>query len=233
MTGIRSRTAERSSRPVVALRLGRRFFDRPTVRVARDLLGARLRVAHGGEVREVRLVETEAYLRGDAASHAFGGPTRRNRSMYGPPGTFYVFRIHQVVCANLVTRQGEAVLLRAGEPLVPPHGIASGPGRLCRFLGVEIGDDGEGAADGARIRVFPRTTRPRRTGVGPRVGVRQAAERPLRFWIVGDPSVSRPRGPSASVSPSRSPGDGRYPRTRRRNRPSSGGGRSGGRTDGR
>jgi len=233
LTGIRSRTVAGSSDPAAGPRLGAAFFARPTQRVARGLLGARLQVTDGLRTREVRLVETEAYVRNDAASHAFRGPTRRNRSMFNGPGTLYVFRIHQVVCANLVTRPGEAVLLRAGAPSEGTVGTATGPGRLCRTLGITIADDGQDAVTGPRLRVLPRATRPRRIAVGPRVGIRRAAERPLRFWIEGDPAVSRARRPTASASPSRSRVAGRYPQNRRRNRPASGGGRSDGRTAGR
>jgi DNA-3-methyladenine glycosylase len=194
LTAIRSPTAESSSEAGGEVRLGRAFFDRPTVRVARDLLGTRLRVTEEGRPREVRLTETEAYLRHDEASHAFRGPTRRNRSMFGPPGTVYVFRIHQVVCANLVTRVGEAVLLRAGATTAPGGGSATGPGRLCRALGITIRDDGEDACTGARVAVLPRRSRPRRIAVGRRIGIRRAADRRLRFWAAGDVSVSRPRG---------------------------------------
>ena len=181
--------------PTVPLggRLGRAFFARPTVAVARGLLGARIRVRRGRAVREARLVETEAYLRGDPASHAFRGPTRRNRSMFLAPGTLYVFRIHQVVCANLVTRAGEAVLLRAGRLDDAPPRTASGPGRLCRALGVVLGDDGEDAVAGSRIEVRARAGPRPGIVVGPRVGIRKAADRPLRFSIAGDPAVSRPR----------------------------------------
>jgi DNA-3-methyladenine glycosylase len=193
LTGIRSRTAASSSDPAEERRLGRAFFDRPTVGVARELLGARLRVTAHGLTREVRLVETEAYLRGDEASHAFRGQTRRNRSMFGPPGSLYVYRIHQVVCANLVTRRGEAVLLRAGALLAAGDETATGPGRLCRALGVRIEDDGVDVTVGRRVAVFARRVRPRRIGVGARVGISRATERPLRFWIDGDAAVSRPR----------------------------------------
>jgi DNA-3-methyladenine glycosylase len=193
LTGIRSRTAESSSESSGLARLGPEFFDRPTARVARDLLGTWLRVAEGSRTREARLVETEAYLRDDAASHAFRGATRRNASMFGSPGTLYVFRIHQVVCANLVTRRGEAVLLRAGGPPATEGASATGPGRLCRALGITIDDDGQDAARGTRISVLPRRERVPRIAVGPRVGISRAVERPLRFWIAGDPSVSSPR----------------------------------------
>ncbi len=171
------------------------FFDRPTTRVARDLLGAVVTVRAPDGVRSVELVEVEAYLANDPASHAYRGPTRRNRSMFGPPGTLYVFRIHQVVCANLVTRAGEAVLLRAGRPRMPPHANPSGPGRLCRALGLTIADDGQRVSPHGRLSVSAPRQRPRRNSVdrGPRVGVSRAVRRRLRYSLAGDPWVSRPR----------------------------------------
>lgn len=174
-------------------RLGRSFFDRPTVRVAQDLLGATVTVTRHGTARTARIVETEAYISGDRANHAFGGRTRRNASMFLSPGTLYVFRIHQVVCANLVTRAGEAVLLRAAEPVTPSLGDASGPGRLCRALGITHGDDGVDATRGTKILVRGRSGRAPEITVGPRVGLRRAVRRPLRFMIRGHRSVSRPR----------------------------------------
>jgi DNA-3-methyladenine glycosylase len=183
-------TAARSSE-----RLGRAFFDRPTVVVARALLGAELEVrGRGGPARRARIVETEAYVRNDAASHAARGPTHRNRSMFGPAGTLYVYRIHQVVCANLVTRPGEAALLRAAEPLVPGLASTTGPGRLCAALGLTLADDGTDTTRSPRVRVYPRVGGIGPIGVGVRVGLRKAAERPLRFGLLRSRWVSRPRG---------------------------------------
>lgn len=233
MTGTRSRTAVSSSKGRAGRRLGRAFFDRPCARVARELLGARIRVRTRGRSRAARIVETEAYGRDDPASHTYRGPTRRNRSMFGAPGTLYVYRIHQVVCANLVTRSGEAVLLRAGavEEGEPHEG--AGPGRLCRALGIALADDGRDVSRDPRIALWPRAGPPARVVVGPRVGIRRAAERPLRFYLAGEPEVSRPRRLSASPSPSRSRGAGWYRRSRTRSRPASAGGRRGDRTGGR
>lgn len=174
-------------------RRGRAFFDRPTERVARELLGHRFVVRDRRGIRSVRLVETEAYVAHDPANHAYRGPTRRNRSMFGPPGTLYVFRIHQVVCANLVTRPGEAVLLRAGEPLGAGLPSASGPGRLCRCLGLTISDDGRDTTRGTAVVLEKGPERAVRPLIGPRVGIRKAVERPLRFALRGSLGVSRPR----------------------------------------
>ncbi|EQD67906.1 3-methyladenine DNA glycosylase [mine drainage metagenome] len=90
----------------------------------------------------VRLVEVEAYVRGDPANHASRGLTPGNRSMFLGPAHLYVYRIHQVHCANLTTRPGEAVLLRAGEPASAGLENPSGPGRLARELALTREDDG-------------------------------------------------------------------------------------------
>ena len=175
-------------------RLGRSFFDRPTRIVARQLIGCELWTRGPGVERGVRIVETEAYVGRDEANHANRGMTRRNRSMFGAPGTLYVYCIHRVVCANVVTRPGQAVLIRAGEPLGGTRELwAGGPGRLCRALGITIADDGTDAAAGARIRFRPRRRRPRAIVSGPRIGISRAVERPLRFAEAGSRYVSSPR----------------------------------------
>jgi len=172
--------------------LARRFYERPAAAVARELVGTILVRRTAGRLRAVRLVETEAYGRGDPASHSFRGETARNRSMFGPPGHLYVYPIHQVVCANAVARSGEAVLLRAAEPL---HGVSespSGPGRLCRALGITRAFDGADLLT-SDVRIAAGTERPTSLTVGPRVGIQRAAERPLRFSWPEHPWVSRPR----------------------------------------
>lgn len=189
----RSVTAERSSRVGATDRVERAFFDRATAVVARDLLGRTFTVYRGGRVRAVRLVETEAYVAGDPANHAYRGPTVRNRSMFLAPGTLYVYRIHQVVCANLVTRPGEAVLLRAGEPLAPGMRSPSGPGRLCHALGIRRSDDATDVVQSPRFLLASVRNVSEGIVVGPRVGIRLAADRPLRFALAGNPWVSRPK----------------------------------------
>jgi len=172
--------------------LPRSFYDRPTAVVARALLGCRFVRAEAGGVRAGRIVETEAYVADDPANHAFRGPTDRNRSMFARPGTLYVYRIHQVHCANAVTRPGQAVLIRALEPLSPGLSDARGPGRLCRALGLSRKEDGGDLVEGA-VRIYPSVARVGPVVRSPRVGIRQAAERPLRFSILGNPFVSSPR----------------------------------------
>ena len=171
----------------------RAYYDRPTPEVARDLLGDLLvaPVPHGWHVG--RVVETEAYVANDPASHAFRGPTAHNRSMFLGPGTWYVYRIHQVHCANLTTRPGEAVLLRAAEPVTPGLGDTRGPGRLCRAFGLTRAQDGSSAIEGSFVRVVPGPS-PRGPIVsGRRVGIRLARSRRLRFAAKGNRWVSSPR----------------------------------------
>jgi DNA-3-methyladenine glycosylase len=167
-------------------------FDRPSQELARSLLGVRLVRRAGSEWRAVRIVECEAYESGDPASHAFLGPTLRNRSMFAPPGTLYVFSIHRVYCANVVGRAGEAALLRAGEPLTPGLPRPSGPGRLCRALGIDRRLDGM-SLENSEVRLLPATAPTGPVLAGPRVGISLARERRLRFALAENDWVSRPR----------------------------------------
>lgn len=169
------------------------WYDRPTATVARQLLGRWLvvRARHGWRVG--RIVETEAYVARDPASHAYRGVTRRNRAMFAGPGTVYIYRIHQVHCLNLTTREGQAVLVRAVEPLTPGLGDTRGPGRLCRAFGLTRAEDGTSAVTGRCLRVLRGTVNRTKVVRGPRVGIRKARSRPLRFALAGNRWVSTPR----------------------------------------
>jgi DNA-3-methyladenine glycosylase len=171
--------------------LPRRFYARDTVEVARALLGQLLIRKVGTEWRVGRIVETEAYVAHDPASHAYGGPTLRNRSMFGVPGTLYVYRIHQVHCANVVTGRGEAVLLRAAEPVTPSTPSPQGPGRLCRAFALDRTNDGEDLVDGS-VRILA-VARVERVVSGARVGISRARRRRLRFAEYGNRWVSGPK----------------------------------------
>ncbi len=179
------------------------FFDRPTLVVARALLGTRIvhRTPRGDLA--ARIVETEAYGPRDPASHTFRGQTPRNRAMFGPPGTLYVYRIHQVHCANVVTRPGQAVLIRAAAGLSPGLLGASGPGRLCRALGLDLTHDGY-PLDRGELRILPRSSSPGPVIRAPRIGISKAADRLWRFALRDDRAVSAPRPwrRATSASPS-------------------------------
>ena len=140
------------SRPLEVTDLGDGNLSGDVVEAAQQILGWRLATALGGDLTEVVIVETEAY-RGadDPASHAFRGRTSRNASMYGEPGTLYVYRSYGIHwCANIVigsAGEASAVLVRCGVPVAGiermqqrrermDH-LADGPGKLCAAL--EIG----------------------------------------------------------------------------------------------
>jgi DNA-3-methyladenine glycosylase len=189
------------------------------VEVARDLVGCALLVDMGtAEAVVARIVETEAYLgTGDPASHAFRGPTPRTLVMFGPPAHLYVYFTYGMhFCANVVTEVdgvAGAVLLRAaaveeGEDTVtarrreglPSAALLRGPGNLCKGLGITRLDDGmDLLGPEARVHIASRAGTPP-IAVSTRIGLSQAADRPLRFSWLGDPAVSRPapRAPGSS-----------------------------------
>ncbi len=177
--------------------------------VAPRLLGAHL--SHAGVT--VRLTEVEAYAgQDDPGSHAFRGPTARNAVMFGPAGHLYAYLIYGMhVCANVVTGTAgtaSAVLLRAGEvveglevarsrrPGVADRELARGPARLCRTVGIGLEHGGADLASGP-VRLHLARDTDSEVASGPRVGLRQAAEHPWRFWLQGEPTVSayRPAAP--------------------------------------
>jgi len=183
----------------------RSFFDRPVLDVAPDLLGAV--VVHGGVA--VRLTEVEAYDgANDPASHAFRGRTSRNAVMFGEPGHAYVYFTYGMhFCVNLVCGEAgraSAVLLRAGEvvdgvdaarsrrPTGPDRDLARGPARLTKALNIDRVLDGADICDRrSPLRVVRGDAVPAdRVRSGPRVGISAAADRPWRWWIDGEPTVS-------------------------------------------
>ena len=193
------------------MRLGRDFFDRSVHEVAPTLIGVTLLVdGVGGPI-----VEVEAYDHEDPAAHGYRGRTRRNASMFGPPGHAYVYRSYGIHwCLNFVCEPEEvasAVLIRALEPregldlmrarrgLDDERLLCSGPGRLCQALGVS------GAHDGLSLAEPPFELRAREgtpeIAVGPRVGITKAAEQPWRYALAGSSYVSAKRLPAGSASP--------------------------------
>ncbi len=181
-------------------KLPRAFYDRDTVTVARELLGKHLVRVADGVTRIGRIVEVEAYLGPhDRAAHSARGQTARNAVMFGPPGHAYVYFIYGMYfCMNVVTERAghaAAVLLRALEPVANLPGQTSGPGLLCRAMGIDrrlngydlVSDDFFIAAPArsAKVEIVKR----------PRIGVAYAgawARRHLRFYIRENPFVSRP-----------------------------------------
>ncbi len=172
--------------------LSRSFYARPTVEVARDLLGAYL--VHGGRVG--RIVETEAYLGlDDRAAHASHGLTARTRVLFGPPGHAYVYLIYGMYqCLNLVAEPDGVpgcVLIRALEPLAGLSQSATGPGRLTRAMGITRRLNGSDVTRGPLLVHAPLRREAFSIAVSPRVGINHCADWPLRFYIAGNPYVSR------------------------------------------
>ena len=176
---------------------------------ARLLLGARLRVARDGAAVMLRITETEAYGSGDdPAAHSFRGLSARNRSMFGPARHAYVYRhlgLHH--CFNVTAGQGCGILVRAGEIVEgievararreaagvtrDDTDLARGPARLCVALGITLADDGLPLDGSAGLLLSPRSGTEPRIAQGHRIGVGRAKDFPLRFWLQGDPTVSR------------------------------------------
>ncbi len=155
-----------------------------------------------------RIVEVEAYLEEDPASHAYKGPTRRNAPMFLAGGHVYVYRSYGVHwCLNIVTGKegvGEAVLLRAAEPLEgiplmrsrrgerhPVHRLLAGPGNLCAGLAVDGSFSGEPLGLRISLQGLPGLVPAVAT---PRVGISQATDRLWRFVDPASRSLSRPLG---------------------------------------
>jgi DNA-3-methyladenine glycosylase len=191
------------------------FYARPTLEVARELIGKVLvsRSPHG--VTSGRIVEVEAYIgEDDPACHAAVGRTPRNAPLYGPPGRAYVYLnygLHDMM--NAVTEQEghpSAVLIRALEPLeglplmrrrrsrapwrkgkppVADHELCRGPGNLTRALGITLADNQRPLQRG------PLTIQDRGLTAGDiawdsRIGIRVGTEHPWRATIAGHRSVS-------------------------------------------
>jgi DNA-3-methyladenine glycosylase len=196
--------------------LERAFFDRSTQVVARGLLGAWLLRFSANGVSGGPIVETEAYGGPeDRASHARAGRTRRTRPMFGEVGHAYVYLVYGMhSCVNVVAyhgREAGAVLVRAisvevgsdlvrsrrGRPTDPTNRLCSGPAMVCQGLGIDRTFDGHDLTlgEGLWLALPPsRVTSMDQIGAGRRIGVAYAGEwagRPWRFWLTGDPSVSR------------------------------------------
>jgi DNA-3-methyladenine glycosylase len=181
-------------------KLPRSFYDRDTVTVARELLGKWLVRRARGVERIGRIVEVEAYLGPhDLAAHSARGLTERNRAMFGPPGHAYVYFIYGIYhCMNVVTERAghaSAVLLRALEPVKNVTGRTCGPGLLCHALRIDRRLNAHDLLSDTFFIAAPPKAEPEVIVKRPRVGVDYAgrwARRHLRFYLKGNPFVSRP-----------------------------------------
>jgi DNA-3-methyladenine glycosylase len=186
--------------PAPSKALPRAFYDRDTVAVARDLLGKYLVHLSRGVEYVGRIVEVEAYLGPhDLASHSSRGRTARTGVMFGPPGHAYVYLVYGMhCCMNVVTeRDGHAaaVLLRAVEPLKNLEHSTRGPGRLCKAMRIDRRLNGHDLISDDFFIADPLASECLSIVKKARIGVDYAgkwANRLLRFYIRGNPFVSKP-----------------------------------------
>jgi DNA-3-methyladenine glycosylase len=187
----------------------RTFYERNTVRVAKELLGKVLVRRLNSTLLEGIIVETEAYRgRDDAASHAYRGPTKWNQVMFGEPGHAYVYFTYGMhYCLNVTTEpagQPGAVLIRAAQPI---KGIAetkrrrrtdnvkdlsNGPAKLTQAFAITSTLNGHDLTLGRKLYVTELFRPDPFTIVsGTRIGIRVAVERRWRFFVKDNPFVSK------------------------------------------
>ncbi len=201
MSGGAARAARGSAAPLPAA-----FYERDVVQVARDLVGC---VLEHGDASGI-VVETEAYHHSEPACHAYVGLTARTSTLFGPPGTAYVYRSYGIhALLNAVCEPdgvGAAVLIRALSPLTgleamrerrgcaAERELCSGPGKLTQALGIGL-EHNDTPLDDGPVRILARSdgVPPPAMEVGVRIGITRAMELPWRFCVAGDPHVSRPR----------------------------------------
>lgn len=189
--------------------VGLDFYKKDTVEVARSLLGTILVHYSPAGLTSGLIVETEAYLsRDDPACHAARGRTKRNAAMFGPPGRAYVYFIYgNHYCFNVVTGRegmGEAVLVRALEPVKglalmrerrgsgqKDKNLTSGPGKLCQAMGINRKHDGSSLLEHPLFIVAGNPVQDEMIGVSSRIGISRGQDRLLRYFVRGNPFLSR------------------------------------------
>jgi DNA-3-methyladenine glycosylase len=190
-------------------RLRRSEIPQDTVELARYLIGKTL--VHDLPQGRIsgRIVETEAYIPGDAACHAFRGPTPRNRALFLDRGHSYVYFIYGSTFMLNVSSQragiGAGILFRAVEPLEGielmlqrrPHSklseLTRGPGRLATAFWIDREQNGLDLCAGGSLWLGAAIKRAGPIGVSVRIGITQDAHRLLRFYEQGNPFVSGPK----------------------------------------
>jgi DNA-3-methyladenine glycosylase len=192
-------------------RLTRAQLPRDTLALARFLIGKVVVRSLPGGFLAGRIVETEAYIQGDAACHAFNGMTPRNRSLFLRHGHAYVYLAYGTSWMLNVSSEdegvGSGVLIRALEPMAglelmahhrgteKPRDLLRGPGRVAQALAIDRTLDGLDLTRDRRLWIGADAadgTSPAKIGVSTRIGLTKDAHRPLRFFLKGSPYVSGP-----------------------------------------
>ncbi len=194
--------------------LTRKFFIRPVLVVAKDLLGKVLIKKDGNRVLAARIIEVEAYDgKVDQASHSFNGKTKRNEVMFNEGGYFYVYFTYGAhFCCNVVTgkrNSGEAVLIRAVEPLLginkmivnrfgrelksekEIYNLTSGPGKVCKAFGFNKEYSGLDLTNCSVFIVNQPKLKKNMIGVSKRIGITKSVSLPWRFFEIGNPYLSK------------------------------------------
>ena len=194
--------------------LTRKFFIRPVLVVAKDLLGKVLVKKDGNRVFAGRIIEVEAYDgKVDKASHSFNGKTKRNEVMFNEGGYFYVYFTYGAhFCCNVVTgkrNNGEAVLIRAVEPLLginkmienrfgralksekEIYNLTSGPGKVCKAFGFNKEHSGLDLTNSSVFIVNQPKLKKNMIGVSKRIGITKSVSLPWRFFEIGNPYLSK------------------------------------------
>lgn len=183
------------------------FLYADTVTAAKQLLGCMLERTTADGTIQVRIVETEAYHQSDAASHSYSGETVRNSPMFQEAGVFYVYFTYGMhYCANIVTGQageGSGVLIRAVEPLAGEHIIrqnrpnvtapqtTNGPAKLCQALQINKQLSGHDITKRPLILRTGALQTPETITQTTRIGISKAVDMPWRFYIKGNPYISK------------------------------------------
>jgi DNA-3-methyladenine glycosylase len=188
------------------IKLDRSFYLRPTLDVARDLIGKFLVYRKGKNLLSARLVEVEAYIgEEDPACHASVGKTERNEVMYRSGGLSYIYFIYGMYyCLNIVTeKEGfpAAILIRGAEPVdgietmqkkyggSGSHRLTAGPGKLCKAFGLTREQNGLDLT-GRELYLEDRGYRPVMIKKSRRIGIKKGLEKKWRFFEPGSPFLS-------------------------------------------
>lgn len=184
------------------------ILDAPSDEVAPRLLGCQLIRQVGDQRIVVRIVECEAYDQTDPASHSYRGPSKRNGVMFGPRGHLYVYFTYGMhYCANIVTGpkdHGSGVLIRAVEPVegleliranrpgISDRQLTNGPAKTAQALAIDFELSGHDLNQPPlQLLVQPAVPATAITA-GPRIGISRAIDQPWRFYLTGNPYVSKP-----------------------------------------
>ena len=194
--------------------LTRKFYIRPVLTVAKDLLGKVLIKKNGNRVLAARIIEIEAYDgKIDKAAHTYIGKTKRNEVMFNEGGYFYVYFTYGAhFCCNVVTGKkdhGAAVLIRAVEPLIgidemiknrfnrelksekEIYNLTSGPGKVCKAFGFTK-DHSDLDLTNSDVFIFDQPKiKKNKIGVSKRIGITKSVSLPWRFFEIGNPFLSK------------------------------------------